>query len=454
MHILFYSCNSNSYRGQDFFITSIKSCYEEWEEFCELHPDCKITLVTALPGSFLLDLQGNEVKKKCSKVQYIILPAESSEEEIADRILHEKADLVLAASFYEKPYDWLGMKDAIVKELLVEKGVKAFCNSLYSQINSFDKFRTHKVLEELNIKSADYVYVHHNLYQVAGNKKDILENVYKSAVLYQIKNLHYPLVIKDTVGLSSYSMEVVNTFAEAENYLKSRRFNSDRLFEEFLDGIQFGLEIEGCPGHYTILKPFIFSVNRFGLTSPKQSIKIGPLTPPDFPRLEKDMLRLAEKMEFYGRAQVDLVYRNSKWYVIEVNPRLSGMSTSYAASRNKNFYQMIYDSYLPEGNCKEGRSKEKTFLTMNFKLPLLPEKELEKISKLPHVKHLHQIENLAHLQIRDAGYCEIILSGFDSISELQEYFNDFKNKNSSLVEEIFFQRAALLFEQINQFIAM
>ena len=107
-------------------------------------------------------------------------------------------------------------------------------------------------------------------------------------------------------GLSSFGMDVASTFAEARHILLSKKNNGDRLVEEFLDGQSFGIEVYGTDGNYTVSAPLINSVNQFGLTSPKQNVKLGPAgvglasssqsLSSDFfhlDDLERDMIRLA-----------------------------------------------------------------------------------------------------------------------------------------------------------------
>ena len=185
------------------------------------------------------------------------------------------------------------------------------------------------------------VFCDHDLYFCAGSNKEVLRNVYKESVLAQIRGLRLPVIIKDTTGLSSYGMTVAHTYGEVAGYLNSKRNNSNRLIEEFISGRQFGLEIYGLPGAYTVLPPFEFSVNQYGITSPKQSVKYGPCELPA--ELREMMLKLAEGLELCGTAQVDLILDDDgKWHIIEVNPRLSGMTYTYAAACGLSVFEMMY----------------------------------------------------------------------------------------------------------------
>ena len=74
-----------------------------------------------------------------------------------------------------------------------------------------------------------------------------------------------------------------------------------------------------------MLPPYEFSVNQYGITSPKQSVKYGPCELPEV--LRDMMLKLAEGLGLCGAAQVDLILDDEgAWHIIEVNPRLSGMT--------------------------------------------------------------------------------------------------------------------------------
>ena len=90
-----------------------------------------------------------------------------------------------------------------------------------------------------------------------------------------------------------------------------------------------------------MLPPFEFSVNQYGITSPKQSIKLGPCKLPE--ALRNMMLKLAEKLELRGCAQVDLILDSEgEWHIIEINPRLSGMSYTYACMLGVSVFELMY----------------------------------------------------------------------------------------------------------------
>lgn len=396
MKILFFSTNSNFYDKENLIYTTVPSFEEQWEEFKRAHPADEFCFVTQLPGMFL---PVNQMAVKDT--------INDDTDEIAEIICGLKPDLAVAMSFWVAPYDWLPVKDALVGEKLKSKGIKTICHSVDATMTCFDKWEMHNFLVANSFPYAPGLLVKHDLFFCAGNQRDVKTNVYKEAVLSQIKSLHFPLIIKDNVGLSSYGMEVCNTYGQVVNYLNSKKNNSDRLIEEYLDGEQFGAEIYGTAGNYTVLPPLSFSLNQYGITSPKLSVKQGPLSKADLEKknwseCEKMLLQVAEKLNFSGVAQVDLIYHNSKWYIIEINPRLSGMTLTYSASAGKSVYEIIYQT------CVERKKldTEKMQSVLNQKYPLMPAEELKTFAEKNNFIYVSQIENKAAKQEREKGYCE------------------------------------------------
>ena len=412
MRIVFYSTNSNVFDEETFKITVMPGNTTAFEKFCAAHPEDSFVCVTQKPGMFMPE-------------NAIFLPQNAETDDVVSAILELKPDLAIAMTFWIEPYDWLPVSDALVAEKLKASGVRTICHSVECALNCFDKWRTHNLLARLGFKVPRAVFVDHDLYFCAGSNREVLRNIYKESVLEQIKSLKLPLIIKDTTGLSSYGMTVVHTYGEAAGYLNSKRNNSNRLLEEFIEGRQFGIEIYGVPGNYCVLPPFEFSVNQYGITSPKQSVKYGPCGLPD--TLRDMMLELAEKLELCGCAQVDLILdKDGNWNIIEINPRLSGMSYTYACWFGVSIFELIYTSVvIPErcGSRAESRDRrgaassglrrraatEDTGKVLNLKLPLISEAQMKEILQLPGIRLLNQTNDLAAKQEREKGFCECII---------------------------------------------
>ena len=188
----------------------------------------------------------------------------------------------------------------------------------------------------------------------------------------------------------------------------------------------------------------IFSVNKYGITSPKQSVKLGPVTNSEYKieDLNKILKKIADSLDFEGITQVDLVFSQKKWFVIEINPRLSGMTASYAAMQNMTIFERI----LKTAGIRNKDEQKENFV-LNIKFPLLTEEEMKELSKKNFVKKVYQTENLAAKQEREKGYCVVILTS----SAKENLSQDIKKLSEVLpqkTEKIFFETALELAKKI------
>ncbi|MBQ4377764.1 MAG: ATP-grasp domain-containing protein [Treponema sp.] len=484
MRILFYSTSSNIYNGESVTTTTLPSFTTQWDNLSEQHSEHEFLIATQLPALFLCDVHQNSIEQS-EKIKRILIKSDK-EKEIAEELSELKPDLAIAASFYVTPYDWLTIKDAMVADFLRKKGIRTICHNVETSVICFDKWRTHLFLEKSGINCAKAVYMHHELWINGGNRHELKSNVFRDSVFHEVQKLKFPVIIKDTTGLSSFGADVVHNFDEATGILKSKKTTSDRIIEEMIPGEQFGCEIYGTydeksgHGQYSILPPFKFSVNQYGITSPKQSVKFGPfgITEEEsaqykIPELKKMLQFLAAGMKLNGISQVDLVFDGEKWFVIEVNPRLSGMSTTYAASAGVPLSSLIFkgleikntdgESLPPASNAKAFSASPsprgiapKTpdsnqfffeFIpTLNIKFPILENRKLLELKALPYVAFVNQIENHAARQIREQGYCEVILCG-KTREELLGNLIDLRDNFKDSFEEEFFNKAVNLIKK-------
>lgn len=424
MRIIFYSTNSNIFDEENFKIKVMPKNAATFSNFCKAHPEHEFFCVTQKPGMFLPEKTDGSHDAVFTLPNVNYLPLETDNDTFAGTVAALKPDMAIAMTFWIEPYDWLPVSDAIVGEKLKAAGIRTICHSVETALICFDKWRTHNELARLGFKVAAAVFCDHDLYFCAGSNKEVLRNVYKESVLAQIRGLRLPVIIKDTTGLSSYGMTVAHTYGEVAGYLNSKRNNSNRLIEEFISGRQFGLEIYGLPGDYTVLPPFEFSVNQYGITSPKQSVKYGPCELPA--ELREMMLKLAEGLGLCGAAQVDLILDDDgKWHIIEVNPRLSGMTYTYAAACELSVFEMMYKAYVEKNALPQPAP-----FVMSLKLPLMTENEMSEILQLPGVKLLNQTNDLAAKQEREKGFCECIIAADEkyvlqkAVAHFEELFPD------------------------------
>lgn len=431
MRTVFYSTSTNIFRDGDVTLTNLMSHAQQFRNFTQSHPDDDFFAVTQQPGMFMpeKELSGDDPR-------IIYARQDDSTDEIAQIIAGLRPDIAIAMTFWVAPFDWLAVSDALVAERLRGMGISVICNSVETALICFDKNRTREFFERNGIPSPRTILVDHDLFFCAASGKEVLHNAYRNSVLAQVRTMRLPLVIKDTTGLSAYSLGVAGTYGEAEAYLTSKRNNSNRIVQEYAHGMHLGVEVYGAAGRYTVLPPFVFSLSKYGITSARHSVKFcaggkiraqensGKISGTDFPDLEDLVLGIARKLDLQGAAQIDLVLERDKWTVIEINPRLSGMSLAYAAGARTSVFEMIFSA----SRAMREDAPENPPLTMrptlSIKLPPQSKDNLAGIMRTVSSDghdlacQISQIHDSAARQERERGYCEIILSGDeDGIAE-------------------------------------
>ncbi|MBR5645528.1 MAG: ATP-grasp domain-containing protein [Treponema sp.] len=414
MRIVFYSTNSNRFDTERVKITVMPSDTQQFDTFCHKYPEHEFYCVSQSPSLFMGE-------------NTILLSTQSDYVEVSQKIIALKPDIAVALSFWIEPYDWLCINDSLVAEELNKNGIKTICNSAKTCLLCFNKRETNSFLTSKGFNSAKYVFADHNLYFCAGSNKDVIHNVYKDSLYKEIEKLELPLIIKDNSGLSSYGMTVVNTYAEAKGYLNSKRNNSDRLIEEYIDGEHFGVEVYGCDDNYTVLPVFFITKNKFGITSPKQSTKHGPVLKADKNKyrinsLNRTINKLCYSLKINGCAQIDLIYSRKKWYIVEINPRLSGMSYLYSSRNNRSVFDMIFESCILHKKIRDCG-----LYSVDLKLPVLSEEQLSILYNYPEIVLINQWNNKEARQEREKGFCECIIR-----TENKKQADEFLKKLSSL----------------------
>lgn len=448
MTVVFYSTNSNVFCGEDFEIFISPSRQSLWDELCSKYDNIDFIVATQLPAMFLCDVKDNRIVTSSSRVRFEILNG-TDVPSLAEQIANLKPDVAIAASFWVRPYDWLGLNDSMIGEKLSSMGIKTVCHPSYSQMLCYDKWRTHQSFSDWGFTVANAQYVHHEMYWSERGNKDLKSNVYKNYILSEIANMKYPVVVKPTCGLSSYSMVTAVSYKQAVACLNSGKTKTDCLVEEYIEGVQAGCEIYGSNGHYYVTDPFLFSVDKWGITSPKQSVKIGPVSEnsskDDFciKQLKTELVHLAEKLHLCGIAQVDLIFSRGKWYIIEVNPRMSGMTETYGVLYGLSPMELL----LCAAGLLPKKIQQNHNVVCNFKIPLQTSDVLEKLSREPSVCYVHQLHNIAAKQLRERGYTEIILAGKDSDSILFALSN-IEQLIPGSIDETFLQSAKDLLEMV------
>jgi len=400
------------------FYPSRKEC---WDKLTEDYPNHQFIIVCDKYNEHVLDFKDGQIGDISHKVSYKYFPVDAEATEIVEMISDMKADLVIAYSPPDIPVDWGYIKASIIAEQLNNLGIKAICHSIDTSITFADKWRTHCALKELGFNVTPAVYVHNNFFNL-HKTLEFSVNAYREYIFFCIKQLNYPVLIKNTFYCASIGMKKANNYNEAVEILTSMENDTDVLVEEYLQGEHFGTEIHGALGKYNIIPPLKLSVNDDGVVDPFKSIKFGPVLNQEYKILElQDLLRkLAETYKFEGTAQIDLIFSNGKWYIVDINPRLSYMTDTIGfAMQQRSSYKVYVDSAL---GTTEEFTNAKIKYAINFKVKKLEIDLLDKVNAYPGICQSKMTNTFRQGNFNELN--DLVLGGYDS---KEEAYDDLMN---------------------------
>ena len=420
--IVLYSSNSKL-RSVGSNCTVFPKWADQWDSVAEKHQDAEITLVVQLNGRYFLDIFDGKAYKLPKNVKVIQMDMQDKTDEFVSTITKLAPDVAIAMPGPVGGFDWNGIRDSVIAKCLEKNGIKTICYSTETALNTFDKWRMHQVFEQYGFRCPWVIYVHNEMFFAGKDDPFSTGNVYQEMILKQVELSPMPIIIKSTTGSSSMGVYIARTFEQAKEYLLSEKNSGDVIIEQFIKGEEFGTEVHGCKGNYHVMPPYrIFSTANNELNDPlgMTTLKYGPILDESYnvPALQSELKRLAEVMGFAGIMQVDLMYANGEWYIIEINSRWSGMTTLVTASQGR----LPYDVYVEQetGSPVNYSDAKNLSFSCQFKMADADDVLLEKIAAEEKITSVISYE-VVRPNIPKFRFNDCVISGFGSMTEMAEY---------------------------------
>lgn len=434
--IVLYSSNSKR-RDSNSQCTVFPKWADQWDEMASRHPDYDITLVVQLNGRYFMDIYDGNVAKMPKNIHVEIMDMEDKLDQFVEKIKEINPEIAISMPGPVSGYDWNGIRDAVIAEELNRSGIKAICYPVKTALDTFDKWRTHCVLKENGFPVADCVYIHHEMFFAGQNDVHSTGNVYQEYALSEVKNMDMPVVIKCTTGSSSMGIYIAKTYEDAREYLLSENNKEDVIVEQFLKGEEFGTEVHGMKGNYSVLPPFrLYSTGTNELNDPLglTTVKYGPILDEKYhvEEIQETVRRMAELMDFAGSLQVDLMFVNDKWYIIEINSRWSGMTTLMCGAEGR----LPYDIYVDQidSNSKNYSNPKNLKFACQFKMGEASTEVLEEVSKEPGISSVIQYEVIRPERPKFV-FSDVVISGFDTLEQLIDGLESIQKKYPEQIAE-------------------
>ena len=423
MKVVVYSTGSSygMIRNVKYF-SAIPTMNEQWQRVRRHYAAYEFTIVSTKGyAAHLVDYDENKQEIAPEGVKLVVLDPSSDTDAYVEAIRKEAPSIAIAASYFGGAVDWETLKDALIADELRQTGIRAVSNSLYAAETFFDKWSTHNVLTEKGFPVAKATHIPAVYQKLANENPALFSNVYLDLAFHRIRQMEFPVIVKPAGASGSGGVFVAADFEKAKENILSRDDATDLIVEEMLKGEQFGTEIHGTKGNYTILPPFKFNLNAEGIIESREKIKYGPITDKKYriDELRSMLRRLAEEMGIEGCAQVDLAFDGNKWSIIEVNPRISGMTSASAALESRYALEVCIESCLDR--------------KINYDAPAILEKCIAFSARLQSFDDIRELKNEKHIKYMEKGSPDlslygrpditilgvnIILGGFGSFSEM------------------------------------
>ncbi len=437
MKVVVYSTGSSA--GQLKWVhqyTEIPALNEQWKRVRDHFPEYEFTIVaTEGTSSHLVDYDENKKEIPPEGVKLVLLPRSADTDTYVEAIRAQAPSAAIAASFFGGEVDWETLKDALIAQELRKVGIRAVCNSMFAAETFFDKWTTHRVMKEKGFPVARATHIPAVYQRIMRQNPELYSNVYMDLAFHRIRDMHFPVIVKAAGASGSAGIFVADDFEKAKENILQREDDSDLIIEEMIAGDQFGTEIHGTKGNYTILPPFKCRLNDEGVTDTLHYVKYGPILDEKYrvEELRSMLRRLAEEMGIEGCAQVDLAFDGEKWVIIEVNPRMSGMTAASAALESRHPLEVVIESCLESRiNYDVPEILEKCIY---FRSLVRSEEELYQMKKEVHVKYMAKaIPDLGRDDIKIIG-ATIALGGFATFTEMAAEVKRLAGKYPSVIDD-------------------
>ncbi len=184
------------------------------------------------------------------------------------------------------------------KNKFLAKGILPFVASYEIVQKCFDKYDMHLMCNNLKIPSVkSYI-----------SYESFLED-------YKEHKIDFPVFVKPYNGSCSNNINKVENMDELKYIL---RYNSGMMIQEFMDGIEYGIDV-----YVDMISKEIISIfakkkllMRAGETDKAVSIKN--------PKLLDFVYEFVKKIGLVGQIDIDIFEKDEKFYISEVNPRFGG----------------------------------------------------------------------------------------------------------------------------------
>ncbi|MBW5481342.1 ATP-grasp domain-containing protein [Streptomyces bambusae] len=268
------------------------------------------------------------------------LPEDATPDQIVDRILAWGADGVVSLSFPDEA----ALRDAVVKAKLAEHGIPVVTNGVEPARLLGDKGETRKILADHGLDVPQGMLIDGTLLKNAAAAVP----AYADIVRLKAEEFGYPLLTKAVWGSSGSGIRFIRDRADLEEFLATPD-EGNLVMEQCITGELCTVELVGADGEYAV-QPLCFT----GPAGGKPTFAFwelrssAPRTADDaaFVPVAQKLKKLCTTLGITGVINLDIIHSRGTYYVLEINPRVSGATALGVAASGRNTYLSMTDILL------------------------------------------------------------------------------------------------------------
>ncbi|MER5546041.1 ATP-grasp domain-containing protein [Streptomyces sp. NPDC002589] len=256
-------------------------------------------------------------------------------DEFVERVRAWGADAAVAISLPDEN----ALRDAVVKAKLEALGIRTVMTPLAATRVLCDKWETKRALDAHGLTTPPAVLVDSDLL----NDRALPVPAYPDAVRLAAQDLGYPLMAKPLWDSTSMGIEFLPDPAALDRHLAARP-TAHAVLEKCVSGRLCSVDIVGAGGHYTVM-PLIWTGTAGG--PPAFTFEdlryVHPASGDDFRPTAQRLVDLCTALSVEGSVNVDMIYADGAYHVLEINPRIGGATTLSIAASGLNTFAALLD---------------------------------------------------------------------------------------------------------------
>ncbi|MGA4501054.1 ATP-grasp domain-containing protein [Bacillus bombysepticus] len=343
-------------------------------------------------------------------------------EELCEKIIQWDADAVISISLPDNN----AHRDSYLKELLEKKfNIPVIMHPVNTTLLLSNKWETNQWLKRNGYQVPKSILVYGDLL----SKRTVSYVAYIDSIISKVKEMKEPYFLKPLWDSMSSGVLKINNINELKAYLSDKNINYDFVIEEQVNGGLYGMEVVGNNGNY-FCQPLVKKCT--GVTDslvPFDHVRFGPFSVNNDERtqLENNLIDICNKLEVCGSVEFEFIRNELGFYIIEINPRVSGMTNLSSAISGLNTYTCLLQ--MAEGHVLDLKTNNQ----FTLELPL----ENMSIDKTKELSSLKEVYSINHVVYHDGTEQYKMLFQVNNLEEATNKLSEINNCSNNIPSFVF-----------------